>query len=207
MTPMEGVAAAVSDVSLSARSSERSLAKAYVNNGGDIALHLAPGETLAAGVIGDVDCPPAIDGVATISAAMPVRGIATSGWRGRSFSLGIADAATVLAADGAAADAAATLVGNAVDLDHPAIDRTRARDLDETSDLGERLVTTAVGPLEPADIALALARGATCAEAMCRRRMIHGAVLLLQRQIHIIGDDTRRRLHAEEKAQPAYLDA
>jgi ApbE superfamily uncharacterized protein (UPF0280 family) len=206
ITPMAAVAGAVADEILSALIAERSLAKAYVNNGGDIALHLAPGETLAAGVVGDVDCP-AIDGIATISAAMPVRGIATSGWRGRSFSLGIADAATVLAADGAAADAAATLVGNAVDLDHPAIERTRARDLDDTSDLGGRLVTTAVGLLEPADIALALARGATCAEAMCRRRMIHGAVLLLQRQIRIIGDDTRRRLHAEVNTQPAYLDA
>ena len=55
-----------------------------------------------------------------------MRGIATSGWRGRSFSLGIADAVTVLAATAAEADAAATVIANAVDLPgHPAID-TRA---------------------------------------------------------------------------------
>jgi len=206
ITPMAAVAGAVADEMLSALVAGRSLAKAYVNNGGDIALHLAPGETLAAGVVGDVDCP-AIDSIATIAAAMPVRGIATSGWRGRSFSLGIADAATVLASSGAAADAAATLLGNAVDLDHPAIERASARDLDETSDLGERLVTRAGGRLEPPDVALALARGAARAEAMCRAGLIHGAVLLLQRQIRIIGDDTPRTLHAEGRVQLADLEA
>ena len=52
-----------------------------------------------------------------------MRGVATSGWRGRSFSLGIADAVTVLARTGAAADAAATIIANAVDLPgHPAVD-------------------------------------------------------------------------------------
>ena len=50
--------------------------------------------------IGLVDRPdrPGLFGTATIRADDPVRGIATSGWRGRSFSLGIADAVTVLAA-------------------------------------------------------------------------------------------------------------
>jgi ApbE superfamily uncharacterized protein (UPF0280 family) len=195
ITPMAAVAGAVADEVLAAMIARRRLAKAYVNNGGDIAFHLAPGETLASGVVGNADCP-AIDGVATITAAMPVRGIATSGWRGRSFSRGIADAATILARDGAAADAAATLVANAIDLDHPAVERVRACDLDETSDLGERLVTTKVGSLEPEDIALALARGAACAEAMCRAGLIHGAVLVLQHQIRVIGDFAPQLLSA-----------
>jgi uncharacterized protein len=195
MTPMAAVAGAVADEILAALLIGRSLAKAYVNNGGDIALHLAPGESLAAGVVGNADCP-SLDGVATITAAMPVRGIATSGWRGRSFSLGIADAATVLAGDAAAADAAATLVANAIDLDHPAIERRRARDLDETSDLGEHLVTTAVGRLLPEEAARALGGGVTCAEAMRRAGLIHGAVLVLQRQIRVVGDVAPRLLSA-----------
>jgi uncharacterized protein len=195
ITPMAAVAGAVADEVLAGLLAGRHLAKAYVNNGGDIALHLAPGETLAAGVVGDADRP-AIDGIATIEAAMPVRGIATSGWRGRSFSCGIADAATILAHDGAAADAAATLVANAVDLDHPAIERARARDLDETSDLGGRLVTTKVGRLAPDHVALALGRGVDCAEAMRRAGLIHGAVLVLQRQIRVVGDVVPRRLNA-----------
>ncbi|HEX3499990.1 MAG TPA: UPF0280 family protein [Stellaceae bacterium] len=195
ITPMAAVAGAVADEILAALLAGRSLAKAYVNNGGDIALHLAAGETLAAGVVGDADCP-AVDGVATITEAMPVRGIATSGWRGRSFSCGIADAATVLARDGAAADAAATLVGNAVDLDHSVIERTRACDLDEASDLGERLVTTKVGRLPRDDVTRALGHGAVCAEAMRHAGLIHGAVLVLQRQIRVVGAVAPRLLSA-----------
>jgi ApbE superfamily uncharacterized protein (UPF0280 family) len=195
ITPMAAVAGAVADEILASLLDGRTLAKAYVNNGGDIALHLAPGESLAAGVIGDADCP-SLDGIATITEAMPVRGIATSGWRGRSFSRGIADAATVLARDAADADAAATLVANAVDLDHRAIGRTRACDLDDTSDLGERLVTSKVGRLPSAGIALALGRGAACAEAMRRAGLIHGAVLVLQRQIRVVGAVAPRLLSA-----------
>jgi len=186
ITPMAAVAGAVADEMLAAMIDERCLTKAYVNNGGDIAFHLAPGETLASGVVGDADCP-AIDGIATITAAMPVRGIATSGWRGRSFSRGIADAATILACDGAAADAAATLVANAIDLDHPAVERARACDIDETSDLGDRLVTTKVGALDHDSVVLARGRGAMCAEAMRRAGLIHAAVLVLQRHIRVIG--------------------
>jgi ApbE superfamily uncharacterized protein (UPF0280 family) len=195
ITPMAAVAGAVADEMLAALLAGRSLAKAYVNNGGDIALHLAAGETLAAGVVGDAGCP-SIDGIATIGAAMPVRGIATSGWRGRSFSRGIADAATVLARDGAAADAAATLVANAVDLDHPSIERARACDLDEASDLGEHHVTTKVGRLSPDDVARALGHGVDCAEAMRGAGLIHGAVLVLQRQIRVVGAVVPRLLSA-----------
>lgn len=195
ITPMAAVAGAVADEVLAAMLAGRSLAKAYVNNGGDIALHLAPGESLAAGVVGNADCP-SLDGIATITAAMPVRGIATSGWRGRSFSRGIADAATVLARDGAAADAAATLVANAVDLDNPAIERRQACDLDATSDLGEHLVTTGVGRLRPDEVAQALCGGAARAEAMRRAGLIHGAVLVLQRQIRVVGDVAPRLLSA-----------
>jgi ApbE superfamily uncharacterized protein (UPF0280 family) len=195
ITPMAAVAGAVADEMLAALLAGRSLSKAYVNNGGDIAFYLAPGETLAAGLVGNADCP-SLDGVATISTAMPVRGIATSGWRGRSFSLGIADAATVLANDAAAADAAATLVANAIDLDHASIKRARACDLDEASDLGARLVTTEVGWLEPNHVEQALCSGVACAEAMRRAGLIHGAVLVLQHQIRVVGDVVPRLLSA-----------
>ena len=68
---------------------------------------------------------------------IPARGIATSGRHGRSFSLGIADAVTVLARTASQADAAATVIANAVDLPgHPAIVRCPAQDLQPDSDLG-----------------------------------------------------------------------
>ena len=187
ITPMAAVAGAVADEAMAAMLEGRRIDKAYVNNGGDIALHLTPGERLDVGLVADVDRP-GLTGSIPIAGDWPVRGVATSGWRGRSFSLGVADAATVLAGDAAAADAAVTLVANAVDIDHPAILRARASDIDETSDLGERLVTTRVDPLPPAVIEEALAHGAAVAAAMRRRGLIFGAVLALQGRLRVIGD-------------------
>ena len=145
ITPMAAVAGAVADEMLAALVRGRTLDKAYVNDGGDIAIHLTPGQTLRGRHLRT-----AIRwSTARRSHDSPVRGIATSGCGGRSFSLGIADSATVLAATAAAADAAATLIANAVNVDHPAIERRPACELDPDSDLLDLPVTVAVGPLPP----------------------------------------------------------
>ena len=120
---MAAVAGAVADEILEAMQPAR--AKAYVNNGGDIAR--APARRARRFDAGVVNNPAAADGGRDDPAATASCGVATSGWRGRSQSLGIADAVTVLAADAAAADAAATLVANAVNAEHPAIRRLPAR--------------------------------------------------------------------------------
>jgi ApbE superfamily uncharacterized protein (UPF0280 family) len=193
ITPMAAVAGAVADEMLEALTAGRRLDKAYVNDGGDIALFLAPGETIDAGIVGDVRHP-VLDASATIAHGMPVRGIATSGAGGRSFSLGIADAVTVLARNAAAADAAATLVANAVDVDHPAVVRAPAVSLDLDSDLGERLVTVSVGPLEPRAVTAALDRGAAAAEEMRRSGRIHAAVLLLRGQSRVVAGEQGERI-------------
>ncbi len=162
----------------------RRLERAYVNNGGDIAFHLAPGTTLQAGLVTNLAAP-ALDGVATLYAHHPWRGLATSGRAckgqgGRSFSFGIADAVTVLAADAARADAAATVIGNAVDLPgHRAIIRRPASDIDPDSDLGARLITWDLLPLGDDDIAAALDAGRGVADALVEAGLIGGAVLAL----------------------------
>jgi ApbE superfamily uncharacterized protein (UPF0280 family) len=177
ITPMAAVAGAVADEMLFAMVSGRRLDRAYVNDGGDIALHVAPGETLTLAIAGTGN---GLDDRLSVHHDQPVRGIATSGWRGRSFSLGIADAVTVLARDAATADAAATLIANAVDLPgHPAIARAPAVSLQPDTDLGERLVTTGVGALAPAEIARALAGGLAVADAFLARGQIEGAALFL----------------------------
>ena len=112
-----------------------------------------------------------------------MRGVATSGWRGRSFSLGIADSVTVLAATAARADAAATVIANAVDADDPRIRRAPANRLRDDSDLGERLVTCAVGALPPAVVDGALAAGAAIAEAEVRAGRAIAAALCLQGRV------------------------
>src|SRR5438128_5001276 len=140
---------------------------------------------------------PSLLGTVTIAAASPIRGIATSGWRGRSFSLGIADSVTVLAHSASAADAAATIIANAVDLPgHPAISRVPACELAPDSDLGGRLVTQGVGELSDAEIELALGFGVTTARKLIERGLIVAAALNLQGQ-------TRRGGQCASLRQPA----
>ena len=117
-----------------------------------------------------------------------MRGIATSGWRGRSRSFGIADSVTVLAGDAAAADVAATLIANEVTVDHPAIRRRPASELDDDSDLGNRPVTVAVGELPAAAVAKALDRGARAARSMRRAGHIAAAMVVLRARHRAVGD-------------------
>jgi uncharacterized protein len=211
LTPMAAVAGAVAEEVLESMTTGRRLARAYVNNGGDIALHLSPGETFSIGMIDRPDRPSLV-GRATVGAGDGVRGVATSGWRGRSFSLGAADAVTVLAASATLADVAATLIANAVDIPgHPAIRRTSARDLAPQSDLGERRVTVAVGPLSPGEIEQALASGAAEAELWRDMGLIEAAALRLGDQTRLVGAPASRRLSRipavarnEQKARHAF---
>jgi ApbE superfamily uncharacterized protein (UPF0280 family) len=187
ITPMAAVAGAVADEICAALAAGGELRRAYVNDGGDIALLLQPGERLDVGLVA-VPRRPVLAGKTTIVASDPVRGVATSGRHGRSFSLGIADAVTVLAADAARADAAATVIANAVDLPgHPAIRRVPAAELEPDSDLGGREVTAEVGPLGPDEVDRALAHGVAQAERMRSRGLIVAAVLCLDDRIRTVG--------------------
>jgi len=196
ITPMAAVAGAVADEVLEALVRGRTLDKAYVNDGGDIAIHLAPGHQLRAGIVADLQAPQ-LSGFATLHHDRPVRGIATSGRGGRSFSLGIADSATVLAATAAAADAAATLIANAVNVDTPAVRRQSARDIDPDSDLGEIAVTVEVGDLSPALVVEALDRGLLEARRLRLCGVIDSAALSLQGHWRIeAGGTTFARMEA-----------
>jgi hypothetical protein len=186
VTPMAAVAGAVAEEILSVMTSAAQLERAYVNDGGDIALHMDRGHFIA----GMVDNPEggSLFGSAALEAAQPVRGIATSGWRGRSFSLGIADAVTVLADRAAMADAAATIIANAVDLPgHPGVIRVPAQDLSPDSDLGRRLVTQAVGTLTSSEVARALDAGQVIAGELLSQGLIRAAALHLQRETRMVG--------------------
>ncbi len=174
VTPMAAVAGAVADEILAVLAAGPGIARAYANNGGDVALHLGPGERFDAAIAGT-------GARARIGAADPVRGVATSGWRGRSHSLGIADSVTVLARSAAVADAAATLIANEVDLPaHKGIRRRPASELAPDSDLGDRPVTVDVPPLTGAERGAALAAGLARAEDYRRRGLIEDAYLVLQ---------------------------
>ncbi|MGB8325120.1 MAG: hypothetical protein WCE52_19345 [Candidatus Acidiferrum sp.] len=186
ITPMAAVAGAVAEEILYAMTGAAELTRAYVNNGGDIALRLGPEEHYKVGMVERPDRP-SLFGAVEISYAMPVRGIATSGWRGRSFSLGIADAVTVLAETAAMADAAATIIANAVDLPkHPAITRVPANEIAPDSDLRTRLVTRAVGALRDSEAVAALESGANVARELQELELAVAAALNLQGHTRVV---------------------
>ena len=191
ITPMAAVAGAVAQT-LVACYRRPGIHRAWVNNGGDIALHLAPGAMARVGLFADLS---RFDGDAlrrtstgllrtdagfTLRADDPVRGVATSGWRGRSLSRGIADSVTVLAATAAMADAAATVIANAVNVDDAAVERRRACEVRDDSDLGQILVTVAVPPLTPAAVQQALQRGLAVARQLQSLGRVHAALLVCQ---------------------------
>jgi len=198
ITPMAAVAGAVADEIIAFFRNEAGVERAYVNNGGDIALHLSAGQSYKVGLFTDLarfdgSDELQLDGGFVIDAALPVRGIATSGWRGRSFSLGIADSVTVLASNAATADAAATIVANAVNSDHPAVGRAPASSLKDDTDLGDLPVTVDVGDLPRNEVRAALEKGAAKADALLREGVIHGAVLALRGQMNVVGLDKLSR--------------
>jgi ApbE superfamily uncharacterized protein (UPF0280 family) len=191
ITPMAAVAGAVAEEILASMVAAAELSRAYVNDGGDIALHLTKDEEFVIGMIERPDRR-SLCGTATVKTDNPIRGIATSGWRGRSFSLGIADAVTALADRAAAADAAATIIANAVDLPgHPAIVRVPACDLAPDSDLGDRMVTQDVGDLTYLEVDEALDRGMLCAERLLRIGLIRSAALNLQGETRVTATMTK----------------
>jgi len=180
ITPMAAVAGSVAEEILGAMLHQAQLERAYVNNGGDIALHLADGQHFTVGLADRPDAP-GLMRTMIIHADDPTRGVATSGRHGRSFSLGIADAVTVLARTASQADAAATIIANAVDLPgHPAVLRCPAHDLQPDSDLGARLVTRGVGELSGREIEDALEAGADSARKLLAAGLIDGAALRLR---------------------------
>ena len=186
VTPMAAVAGAVAEHVLDIMVEAAPLRRAIVNNGGDIAIHLAEGQTVRAGVVGDLSLP-RMDATIEIASGDPVRGIATSGWRGRSQSLGIADSVTVLAESAAMADAAATMIANEVNIDDPAIERVPACEVRDDSDLGDLPVTVAVGLLPSQKVTLALENGVRRAAELQARGLIAAAYLQLQDQVRVVG--------------------
>ncbi|WP_226580759.1 UPF0280 family protein [Acuticoccus sediminis] len=185
ITPMAAVAGAVADEILDTMTASAPLTRAFVNNGGDIAVHLSGGQMAHAKISAHDNTHL---GTVKLKAGDGIGGIATSGRSGRSLSLGIADSVTVLAASAAEADAAATLLANAVDLPgHPAIERAPAESLDPDSDLGSRLVTTGCANLTEAEKTLAIGRGARLARKMLADGTIRGVAFYLQGQARSLG--------------------
>ena len=199
VTPMAAVAGAVADEMLETMLFEAQkpdscvehIHRMYVNNGGDIAFWLNTGESFSIGVVDNPGIPE-LNARVSLAYESSVRGIATSGWRGRSLSLGIADAVTVLAGSAATADAAATLIANDVNVDYPGILKRPAYEVKDESDLGMLPVTVDVPPLPVDQISEALKRGAQTAGNFIRTGKIEAAYLSLQKQTLVVENNLKK---------------
>jgi uncharacterized protein len=182
ITPMAAVAGCVADEMLRV-SSRFDLRKVLFNNGGDVAIYALAGQ----GVSIQLLAPAGFLHLGPEDSAFTA-GVATSGWSGRSFSLGIADAVSVVAATAGQADAAATVIANEVgaSTQHPAIERRPANCVKDDSDLGNRWVTVNVGPLPKKLIAEALWHGEVKARQLLTSGLIYAASLSLQGESVIV---------------------
>ena len=193
ITPMAAVAGAVAEEILETMLNQaksdvsclEKISRMYVNNGGDISFWLNYGSSFTIGVV-DNPQRPELNTKVCLPYESPVRGLATSGWRGRSQSLGIADAVTVLARSSACADAAATMIANNVNIEYPGIIRKPASDVKDDSDLGMHPVTVKVPQLPEKEVSRALQNGAEIAKALIRAVKIQSAYLSMQEQILIV---------------------
>lgn len=191
ITPMAAVAGAVADEMLACMSQVPGITRLCINNGGDIAFWGADEERFRIGLVTDLVSTVLhknIPAIVEINGSQHIHGVATSGWRGRSHSLGVADAVTVFANNAASADAAATMIANATNVASERISRQPAIELNPDSDLGEKLVTVNVESLTRTEINHALNEGAILAEQLLYNSTIAAAILVLQGEYLSVGD-------------------
>ncbi|MDZ7599232.1 MAG: hypothetical protein U5J82_13300 [Desulfobacterales bacterium] len=153
-----------------------------VDNGGDIAIRLAAGETTRVGLRPEI-AHPEISHVLTLDGRHSTWGVATSGLGGRSFTCGIASAVTAVARSASLADAAATAVANACLAPGADVLRVPAAKLDPNTDIPDLLVTVAVGELTGAQRAEALSNALQMAEGLTQRGVIRGALAAVGKQV------------------------
>lgn len=205
LTPLAAVAGAVAD-----EVAEFALAlgadRVVVNNGGDIAVRLSPGQTLGVGVKPpdpEQGEPSPLMGRLNLRGGDGVGGVASSGWQGRSHSSGVADLVTVWAVSAAQADAAATALGNAAQAHGPESRSMPAQEIDPDSGLGDQKITTQVGPL-PREKRLVALRGARdLARRLHGRGLIIGCLVLVQGEALLL--DHGRRISLTGPAASAKL--
>jgi len=178
LTPMAAVAGTIADAVADVLR-EAGMTRVIVNNGGDLALRLSPGESIVVGVRPKVDHSD-ISGCFVLHGELGIGGVCTSGLGGRSFTRGIASAATVLAQMASCADAAATAIANATFINSPAVHRAAALNLDPSSDLHDLEVTTSVDCLSDKEASSALDQGIARAEKLVTKGRIAGAIITVQ---------------------------
>jgi ApbE superfamily uncharacterized protein (UPF0280 family) len=177
LTPMAAVAGSVADAMKEFLKNE-GVDLVSVNNGGDISIFNKKGRGLKID-IGDIHTGESSPYMLNIEQLIDY-GLATSGFGGRSFTLGLADIVTVVAATGAVADAAATFICNCTNTESGQITRKKASEVDPLTDIPDDNVTIRIGELNEEDILKALENGLDIATNIKKQKHIYDAIIKLQ---------------------------
>ena len=180
LTPMAAVAGAVAE-ELKEYLKGEGLEFISVNNGGDVAIYNGRQKPVAIS-IGDIKSNSPTPYVLRVERLTDF-GVATSGFGGRSFTLGLADMVSVIAPSAPLADAAATFICNNTNVEDASVVRRKAAEIDPSTDIPEELVTVNIGELSSPRVREALARGKAAAERLKVEGRISEAVILLQREM------------------------
>jgi len=178
LTPMAAVAGTIADAAADFLASQ-GLTRVVVNNGGDVALRLVAGETVTVGIRPDLSAEQ-VTHRAVITSEKDIGGVCTSGLGGRSFTRGVASAATVFSNRASIADAAATAVANATYVPSAAVQRRVADSIYPDTDLKGVEITVSAGHLTEEEVFTALAEGVNRAEDLVTRSLIAGACITVQ---------------------------
>ena len=177
LTPMAAVAGTIADA-VANWLFEQGTTRVIVDNGGDIAVRLAEGETVTVGVRPRVTSRH-VSHVIHLDSGCSAWGVTTSGVGGRSLTRGIASAVTVLSTKASVADAAATAIANACFVKDDQITQLPAEKIDPASDLKGIPVTTEVGPLSSEKILTAISSARQKADDLSQKGIIVGAFIAL----------------------------
>lgn len=176
--PMAAVAGTVSQT-VADFLKEAGAKKAIVENGGDLAVWLRPGQTAKVGVRLGVESTRPTYRLVLRGAENSFWGVASSGFGGRSLSQGIADTALCVAESAPLADAAATAVANHCRVESSAVKMVLAETLDPDTDIPGLMVTDSVGELSQTEVQAALFSAIQCAGKLVSQGMILGAAVSL----------------------------
>ena len=177
LTPMAAVAGSIADALKEFLKNEW-LDLISVNNGGDISIFNKNGRELKID-IGDIHTGESSPHLLSIEQITDY-GLATSGFGGRSFTLGLADSVTVIATTGALADAAATFICNCTNTETDQVIRRKASEIDPLTDIPDYEVTIKINDLSNFDIMKSLENGLYNASKLKQLNFIYDAVIKLR---------------------------
>lgn len=175
LTPLSAIAGGIGEVLIERLREKDDMDRIIFNNGGDTSLYCRKKDYLPV-----INC----QGVKLKLVSKKVKGIATSGRKGRSFTKGIADFVTVFAVSPSVADAAATYIGNNVTTDSEKIRYEPAEVIDFNTDLKGEKVVVSIGNLTEAEVEKAIENGANTAENLIKKEKILCAVISLKNRIY-----------------------